>query len=114
MPASATMSETEIDSGVWIANRLIAARTISARREGRFAGRAPCVILTSMPPAQRSRSDADGPERVPAHRPSRRHEIVQAAIRVFADTLLSQATVEQVAAECGVAVTAVYYHFASK
>jgi AcrR family transcriptional regulator len=41
-------------------------------------------------------------------------EIVEAAIRVFAESPLSQATVEQVAAEGGVAVTAVYYHFDSK
>lgn len=35
-------------------------------------------------------------------------------MRVFAESLLSQATVEQVASASGVAVTAVYYHFASK
>jgi len=33
---------------------------------------------------------------------------------VFAEAPLSEATVEQMAAECGVAVTAVYYHFSSK
>jgi AcrR family transcriptional regulator len=52
--------------------------------------------------------------RVPPHRPSRRLEIVEAAIRVFAECPLSETTVEQMAAECGVAVTAVYYHFSSK
>ena len=33
---------------------------------------------------------------------------------MFAEAPLSEATVEQMAAECGVAVTAVYYHFSSK
>ena len=33
---------------------------------------------------------------------------------MFAESPLSEATVEQMAAECGVAVTAVYYHFSSK
>jgi AcrR family transcriptional regulator len=51
---------------------------------------------------------------VPPHRPSRRQEIIEGAIRVFSTSPLSQATVEQIAAECGVAVTAVYYHFSSK
>lgn len=67
-----------------------------------------------MPSEKPVRSDQVDEASRPAHRPSRRQEIVQAAIRVFADTLLSQATVEQVAADCGVAVTAVYYHFGSK
>lgn len=58
-----------------------------------------------------------GPEteaRRPAHRPSRRQEIVQAAIRVFSTTPYNQTTVEMLAAECGVAPTAVYYHFGGK
>lgn len=50
----------------------------------------------------------------PAHRPSRRGEIVQAATNVFSRLTYAEATVEEIAAECGVAPTAVYYHFASK
>lgn len=56
----------------------------------------------------------DGVTRRPAHRPSRRREIVQAAIRVFSTTPYNQTTVEMLAAECGVAPTAVYYHFGGK
>ena len=81
----------------------MAARTISGRRDGRFAGRARlCSILSSMTSRRSARTGAvpgadGGP--VPPHRPSRRIEIVEAAIRVFAESPLSQATVEQVAAE---------------
>jgi AcrR family transcriptional regulator len=50
----------------------------------------------------------------PAHRPSRRDEIVDAAISVFATHGFVDAAISQVAETAGVAVTAVYYHFASK
>ncbi len=50
----------------------------------------------------------------PAHRPSRREEIVDAAIAVFAAHGFVDAAIAQVAETAGVAVTAVYYHFASK
>jgi AcrR family transcriptional regulator len=50
----------------------------------------------------------------PAHRPSRRDEIVDAAIAVFAAHGFVDAAISQVAETAGVAVTAVYYHFASK
>ncbi len=50
----------------------------------------------------------------PAHRPSRRDEIVDAAISVFATHGFVDAAIAQVAETAGVAVTAVYYHFASK
>ncbi|MDJ0392981.1 TetR/AcrR family transcriptional regulator [Rhodococcus sp. G-MC3] len=48
------------------------------------------------------------------HRPSRRHEIVDAAIRVFAAKSFSDASVQDVAVEANVVPSAVYYHFASK
>lgn len=50
----------------------------------------------------------------PAHRPSRRSEIVRAATNVFSRLTYAEATVEDIAAECGVAPTAVYYHFGGK
>lgn len=56
---------------------------------------------------------ADAPTR-PAHRPSRRAEIVNGATTVFSRLTYAEATVEDVAAECGVAPTAVYYHFGGK
>lgn len=49
-----------------------------------------------------------------AHRPSRRHAIVSAAVRVFARQGFADASIQAVAAEAGVAPTAVYYHFAGK
>lgn len=52
--------------------------------------------------------------RRPAHRPSRRGEIIDAAIKVFGRTGYADASVEDIAAECGVAATAVYYHFGGK
>ncbi len=50
----------------------------------------------------------------PAHRPSRRAEIVQGATTAFSRLTYAEATVEDVAIECGVAPTAVYYHFGGK
>ena len=55
---------------------------------------------------------ADPPR--PAHRPSRREEIIDAAIRVFSREGYTAASVEDIAQECGVAATAVYYHFGGK
>lgn len=63
------------------------------------------------PPA--SDGAGDGPSR-PAHRPSRRSEIVLAATHVFSRLTYAEATVEHIAEECGVAPTAVYYHFGGK
>lgn len=48
------------------------------------------------------------------HRPSRRHEIVDAAIRVFAVKSFSDASIQDVAVEADVVPSAVYYHFAGK
>lgn len=50
----------------------------------------------------------------PAHRPSRRSEIVRAATNVFSRLTYAEATVEDIAEACGVAPTAVYYHFGGK
>jgi AcrR family transcriptional regulator len=49
-----------------------------------------------------------------AHRPSRRDAIEAAAVRVFAREGFADANVQAVAAEAGVAPTAVYYHFAGR
>ncbi|SNT46862.1 TetR/AcrR family transcriptional regulator [Rhodococcoides kyotonense] len=49
-----------------------------------------------------------------AHRPSRRQEIVDAAIRVFAAKSFSEASVQDVADEANVVPSAVYYHFSGK
>lgn len=54
------------------------------------------------------------PARQPAHRPSRRHLIVEAAIRVFARKGYADAGIQDVAEEADVVPTAVYYHFAGK
>jgi len=54
------------------------------------------------------------PAKLPAHRPSRRQEIIDAAIKVFARTGFVETSVQDVAEEAGVVPTAVYYHFAGK
>ena len=54
------------------------------------------------------------PTKLPAHRPSRRQEIIDAAIKVFARTGFAETSVQDVADEAGVVPTAVYYHFAGK
>jgi AcrR family transcriptional regulator len=50
----------------------------------------------------------------PAHRPSRRSDIVEAAVRLFARKGFVDASISDVAAEADVVVTAVYYHFSGK
>src|SRR5262245_20999632 len=52
--------------------------------------------------------------RVASHRPSRRGEIVSAALRVFARHGFADTSIQAVAREAGVAPTAVYYHFSGK
>lgn len=54
------------------------------------------------------------PAKLPAHRPSRRNEIVDAAIRVFSRNGYVETIIQDVADEAGVVPTAVYYHFAGK
>lgn len=49
-----------------------------------------------------------------AHRPSRRHLIVQAAVRVFSRKGFVEASIQEIAEEAGMVPTAVYYHFANK
>ncbi len=50
----------------------------------------------------------------PAHRPSRRQELVAAAVAVFARQGYAESSVEQIAEEAGVVPTAIYYHFGTK
>lgn len=56
--------------------------------------------------------EADSPK--PAHRPSRRPELIQAAVTVFGRRGYSESSVEDVAEEAGVVPTAIYYHFGTK
>jgi AcrR family transcriptional regulator len=49
----------------------------------------------------------------PAHRPSRRADIIKAATRVFAEKG-PRASMIAIARECGLSPTALYYHFAGK
>lgn len=50
----------------------------------------------------------------PAHRPSRRSDIIDAAVRLFARKGFVDAAIADVAEEAEVVVTAVYYHFSGK
>lgn len=59
-------------------------------------------------------SELAAEERKPAHRPSRRHELIQAAVTVFARHGYAESSVEDVAEEAGVVPTAIYYHFGTK
>jgi AcrR family transcriptional regulator len=64
-------------------------------------------------PQSEGRMDG-GPERRPAHRPSRVDQVVQAGIKVFAEKGLAGATMAEVAEECGMGPGALYYHFSTK
>jgi AcrR family transcriptional regulator len=52
--------------------------------------------------------------RPPAHRPSRRHEIIYAATTVFARKGFAETSIQDIADEADVVPTAIYYHFAGK
>lgn len=51
---------------------------------------------------------------LPAHRPSRRNDIIDAAIRQFARRGFVDTAISDVADDADVVVTAVYYHFSGK
>ena len=55
-----------------------------------------------------------GVTKLAAHRPSRRDEIVAAAVAVFAERGFVDTALSDIAQAADVAVTAVYYHFAGK
>jgi AcrR family transcriptional regulator len=59
-------------------------------------------------------TNGDGKAIQPAHRPSRRQDIIDAAIRLFARKGFVDAAIGDVADEAEVVVTAVYYHFSGK
>ena len=59
-------------------------------------------------------SNDDDRAPLPAHRPSRRNDIIDAAIRQFARNGFVDASISDVASEADVVVTAVYYHFSGK
>lgn len=61
-----------------------------------------------------AREDEHQAGKAAAHRPSRRHEIVLAAVRVFAHKGFTDASIQDIADEAGVVPTAVYYHFEGK
>ena len=50
----------------------------------------------------------------PAHRPSRRRQIIDAATKAFSRDGYVEARIEDIARAAGVAPTAIYYHFGSK
>ena len=50
----------------------------------------------------------------PAHRPSRRKEIIAAATKTFSRDGYVEARIEDIARAAGVAPTAIYYHFGGK
>ncbi|MCK0516226.1 TetR/AcrR family transcriptional regulator [Williamsia sp. DF01-3] len=76
--------------------------------------------LGSPTPEQADDSEPDepvkktAPAKGSAHRPSRRHLIVKAAVRVFSKKGFAEASIQEIAEEAGMVPTAVYYHFASK
>jgi AcrR family transcriptional regulator len=60
-----------------------------------------------------ARSSSNSPASRAAHRPSRRQEILSAAVPVFSENG-PRATIASIGARCGVHVSAIYYHFSGK
>jgi AcrR family transcriptional regulator len=102
----------------------MAASMMPLRRDGRWAGRAvefealamvhPVLSLTQRRSLACGTRQNGVVPKVPAHRPSRRDEIVDAAIGVFARKGFVDTSISDIAEVVDVAVTAVYYHFAGK
>ena len=61
-----------------------------------------------------SRIDAPAAPRRPAHRPSRRHVVIDGAMGLFATMPVDEVTVQDIASAVEMTPAAVYYHFASK
>jgi AcrR family transcriptional regulator len=60
------------------------------------------------------RIDTTTPSRRPAHRPSRRNAVIDAAMGLFATLPVDEITVQDIANAVDMTPAAVYYHFASK
>ena len=58
--------------------------------------------------------DTTATSRRPAHRPSRRHVVVDGAMGLFATMPVDEVTVQDIATAVEMTPAAVYYHFASK
>lgn len=99
-------------------NTRIAAPMISFRREGRCAGNpvdfvgAFFALFGSAPAMMRSMPQAR--TRRPANRPSRRQDIVNAAVELLSVQLPDAISVADVASHAGMTSAAFYYHFPSK
>lgn len=80
------------------------------------AAKTPAKKVAARKSASTTASDANAEEGTPAlaHRPSRRHLIIDAAIRVFARKGFTEGSIQEIADEAGMVATAVYYHFAGK
>jgi AcrR family transcriptional regulator len=87
--------------------------TDSDQRSGARAGAKKRAPSTAGPQGNGA-APHDGDGAAIAHRPSRRHLIVDAAIRVFARKGFTEANIQEIADEAGMVATAVYYHFAGK
>lgn len=71
-------------------------------------------VVAADPGRTPAKSASSTGRRRPAHRPSRRLQIVEAATSVFAREGYVEASVEDIARAAGVAPTAIYYHFGGK
>ena len=121
-PADRT-SESDADWLGWDSTPAADDVALAAADPGAGAGpgadAAPDADPTDSAPAEHE-DDAERPERAApgpgstAHRPSRRHLIVKAAVRVFSRKGFAEASIQEIATEAGMVPTAVYYHFASK
>jgi AcrR family transcriptional regulator len=76
----------------------------------------PTVITPVLadPVPYRVTIDATAIPRRPAHRPSRRHVVVDGAMGLFATIPVDEVTVQDIATAVEMTPAAVYYHFASK
>jgi AcrR family transcriptional regulator len=87
------------------------------RRDGLFAGFLEAslgMVSAMLGPEDASSQPRTTTVKRPAHRPSRRKQIIAAATVVFAREGYVEANVEDIAKAAGVAPTAIYYHFGSK
>src|SRR4051812_4064284 len=124
MPHSSATSAMVAPARPLRAKTLIPAATTSSMRDGRCAGRraftAPprcgrmwCLVEDTRPVAERRDpvKNTPTPARRPAHRPSRRDDVLAAGVVEFVERGFAPVSVTDIARRAGMTPAAVYYHF---
>src|SRR5690242_10829332 len=129
MPQSSATSAIVAPARPLRAKTRMPASTISSTRDGRWAGRRsgpafigpPSAAIWSLPTIQVPPATGGSPAisepttaRRPAHRPSRRDDVLVAGTVEFVERGFASVSVTDIAKRAGMTPAAVYYHFPTK